>query len=114
MSTPSLVVTSDIRVDAVLPAAVDVACYRIAAEALANAARHAGAHAVTLRAGLRVGELFLEVTDDGSGLLGPARGTGLGLPSMRQRAEEIGGTLELTSGPGGTTVRARLPLEEPR
>jgi signal transduction histidine kinase len=114
MSTPSLVVVSDIRVDAALPAAVDVACYRIAAEALANAARHAGADAVTLRAGLHVGELLLEVTDDGSGLVGPARGTGLGLLSMRQRAEEIGGTLEIISGPDGTTVRARLPLEEPR
>ena len=114
MSTPSLVVTSDIRVEGVLPAAVDVACYRIAAEALANAARHAGASAVTLRAGPSAGELLLEVTDDGSGLVGTGRGTGLGLPSMRQRAEEIGGTLDITSGPDGTTVRARLPLEESR
>ena len=114
MSTPSMVVTADVRVDGALPAAVDVACYRIAAEALANAARHAGAGTVSLRAGLRGDELLLEVTDDGTGLLGPARGTGLGLPSMRQRAEEIGGALDIISGPDGTTVRARLPLEEPR
>lgn len=94
--------------------AVEVAAYRIAGEALANAARHAGARRCTLR--LHGGEeLVVEVRDDGRGLEAadgtPAEGSGLGIPSMRERARDVGGTFALTSLPGaGTTVIARLPV----
>ncbi|MGI8909968.1 MAG: sensor histidine kinase [Rubrobacteraceae bacterium] len=95
-----------------LPAAVEVACYRIAQEAITNVSRHAGARAclVRLSPDERGGELQLEVTDDGVGVPEDRR-AGVGLSSMRERAEELGGTL--TVGPvstGGTSVLARLPL----
>jgi signal transduction histidine kinase len=92
-----------------LPAAVEVAIYRIASEALANAAKHAGA--CTCRITLEVGKtLHLEIADDGSGLA-PDRKVGVGLVSMRERAEELGGTCVVTSNAaGGTQVVAELPL----
>ncbi|MCY4726442.1 sensor histidine kinase [Nocardioides sp. STR2] len=93
-----------------LPAAVEVATLRIATEALSNAARHAGAH--RLRLGVERLDRSVEVTvaDDGTGL-GPARAAGVGLQSMRERAEEIGGSCTVISGAsGGTVVAARLPV----
>jgi signal transduction histidine kinase len=96
-----------------LPAAVEVAAYRIAQEALTNVVRHAEARAcfVRLRLDESAGLLCLEVQDDGKGL--PAqRRAGVGLNSMRERAEELGGTLTLTSlSTGGTSVLARLPCQ---
>jgi signal transduction histidine kinase len=97
-----------------LPAAVEAACYRIAQEALTNIARHA--HAKTCRVDLSVdrtvGKLDLEVTDDGVGVP-EGRRAGVGLSSMRERAEELGGTCDVRRGPeGGTRVLARLPLAE--
>ena len=97
-----------------LPAAVEVACYRIAQEALTNIARHA--HAKTCRVDLSVdrtvGKLELEVTDDGVGVP-EGRRAGVGLSSMRERAEELGGTCDVRRDPeGGTRVLARLPLAE--
>ena len=101
-----------------LPAAVEVAAYRIAQEALTNVVRHASARRcrVELRV-LRVAEaLELEVRDDGRGLEAkPAvqAGHGLGLRSMAERAAELGGTLTVDAlADGGTRVRARLPLAE--
>ncbi|GAA0735484.1 GAF domain-containing sensor histidine kinase [Dactylosporangium roseum] len=100
---------------AALPAATEVAAYRIALEALANARRHAGATAVRLRLRLDEGWLVLSVTDDGHGTTAVAPGAtgtgGVGMHSMRERAEELGGTLSVTSSPAGTRVSARLPLE---
>jgi signal transduction histidine kinase len=92
-----------------LPAAVEVAAYRIVLEALANVARHAQAR--TCRVCLRVAEMLeVEVSDDGVGL--PAeRPTGVGLVSMRERAAELGGTCLIESMPaGGVRVLARLPM----
>jgi signal transduction histidine kinase len=96
-----------------LPAAVEVACYRIAQEALTNVARHA--HARTCRIRLSVdrgaGMLELEVRDDGLGMP-KNRVAGVGLSSMRERAEELGGTCDVKPDPGGgTRVLARLPVE---
>lgn len=93
-----------------LPAAVEVAALRIAVEALTNVARHSGAHAARVRLD-RTGEnLVVEVADDGSGLGSPI-GIGVGLRSMRERAEELGGGLELAAGTtGGTVLRAWLPV----
>ena len=93
-----------------LPPAVEVAAFRIAAEALTNAARHAGASTCTVRLGTEPGSLLVEVADDGSGIRADA-GPGVGLASMRRRAEELGGTLRVGAGPGGgTVVRAVLPV----
>lgn len=110
LRTPDLDVTVETGGLPPLPAAVEVACYRITAEALANAVRHAQASTVQVHVTARDGRLLLEVCDDGSGLR-PAPGRrGLGLESMRRRAEEIGGAFTLDSRGRGTTVRAVLPL----
>ena len=94
-----------------LPAATEVALYRIAQEALTNVARHAGAASCRVRLRAYEGALELEVSDDGGGIGGEA-GAGLGLVSMRERAEELGGTCEVSTPPGGgTRVVARLPME---
>lgn len=97
----------------VLPAAVEVAAYRIASEAVLNVARYAGATRCVVRLTTRAdgSVLLVHVDDDGIGL-GDAV-PGIGLRSLRERAEELGGTIELTSGPqGGTSVRAELPITQ--
>ncbi|HET6391621.1 MAG TPA: sensor histidine kinase [Blastococcus sp.] len=93
-----------------LRAAVEVAAYRIATEAVANAVRHAAASTCTVSLGLSGDDLLVEIVDDGRGVA-PDAVPGVGSTSMRERAAELGGTLDVTSAPGaGTTVRARLPL----
>ncbi|MFD0580392.1 sensor histidine kinase [Dactylosporangium darangshiense] len=95
-----------------LPAAVEVAAYRIAVEALTNAARHAPGSAVSVS--LRVdGRLELSVADGGAGLPDGYR-AGVGLHSMRERAAELGGRCDVTRrSPTGTLVTARIPLPSP-
>jgi len=100
-----------------LPAATEVAAYRIAGEALANVARHAQARTCRVVVGRftvgRVDALTLEIVDDGigiSGVDGSGR-RGVGLISMRERAAELGGDCTITAAaPRGTTVRVRLPI----
>jgi two-component system NarL family sensor kinase len=93
-----------------LPAATEVAAYRIVAEALSNVSRHAQArHAVVTM--VRDGEeMHLNVQDDGRGL-GPGSVAGIGLASMTRRAQEVGGRLGVGPGVGGrgTSVFAVLP-----
>ena len=93
-----------------LPAAVEVAAYRIAVEAMTNITRHAHARRATVRISVD-GDLHLDITDDGKGLPGGFR-AGVGISSMRERAAELGGhcTVEPAS-PCGTQVRASIPLE---
>lgn len=92
-----------------LPAAVEVAAYRIALEAMTNVSRHAGAQHCCVRLSLP-GDLWLEITDDGRGMSEAVR-AGVGLISMRERAEELGGVCVTETLPqGGTGVKARLPL----
>jgi two-component system NarL family sensor kinase len=91
----------------VLPAAVEVAAYRIVAEALANIARHSDSRSAAVRLDLDDARLRLHVTDRGSS--GPWR-RGVGLHSMQERATELGGTLTAGPGPEGGTVTAVLPL----
>jgi signal transduction histidine kinase len=99
-----------------LSAAVEVAAYRIAQEALTNVARHAEADRCTVSLAVdEAGGLCLEVRDDGRGIAGPREdssvGSGVGLTSMRERAAELGGSLLVEPLPeGGTLVNARLPL----
>jgi len=94
-----------------LPAAVEVAAYRIAQEALANAVRHARASRCTVRLSFDLANEALVVTieDDGVGIA-PERRAGVGSASMRERAEELGGSCVIQSpSGGGTRVCALLP-----
>jgi signal transduction histidine kinase len=92
-----------------LPAAVEVAAYRIVLEALTNVARHAQARTCCVRIALTE-VLTIEVLDDGQGLPSQPQ-VGVGLASMRERAAELGGTCLITTGAtGGTHVLVRLPL----
>lgn len=98
-----------------LPAAVEVAAYRIAQEALTNVLRHAAADRclVTLNYDEQAALLTVEVTDDGRGLP-PETRAGVGLTSMRERAEELSGSCTVEALPdGGTRVRAMLPCPAP-
>jgi signal transduction histidine kinase len=92
-----------------LPAAVEVAAYRIVQEALTNVARHAHARACTV--GLAITDAFqLEISDDGVGFQLES-GAGVGLLSMRERAAEAGGSCLVESAPGrGTRILVQLPL----
>jgi signal transduction histidine kinase len=94
-----------------LPAAVEVATYRIACEALTNVVRHSGATACSVRIQLN-GALELDVADNGQGLPVDHR-AGVGVTGMRERADELGGRLSIDSGAHGTVVHARLPIVEP-
>ncbi len=95
-----------------LPAAVEVAAYRIVEEALTNVVRHARANTCLVRLAVEGHVLCLEISDDGVGL--PAEHiAGVGLLSMRERAAELGGTCTIEPvATGGTRVLARLPLPE--
>jgi len=96
-----------------LPAAVEVAAYRIATEALTNAARHSHARCSTVSFDIDDRRLRLEVEDDGVGLREGrnANGDGLGLEAMAERAAELGGTCTVSSRTrGGTSVTVMLPL----
>ena len=93
-----------------LPAAVEVAAYRIVMAALTNGARHATAGACTVRFSLN-GALELDVADDGRGLP-PDAPAGVGITAMRERAAELGGTLRIDSGTAGTRIVACLPTWE--
>jgi signal transduction histidine kinase len=108
---------------------VETAVYRTAQEALQNVAKHANAHSVRVRLYLQRDRMVLEVIDDGTGfdpaVIGGANGgapagamgsgpTGFGLAAMRERAELLGGKLDLASSPKrGTTVRLTVPLSPP-
>ncbi len=93
-----------------LPAAVEVAAYRIASEALTNTARHARAQNAAVRLPGNSHALLVEVCDDGAGI-DPDVVAGVGLRSIRERAEELGGRTEIVCPPaGGTLVRAWLPM----
>jgi signal transduction histidine kinase len=104
----------DVRLDAAphadpLPAAVELAAYRIVQEALTNVSRHAAARSVTVR--VRYGaDVIVEVIDDGVGGMAPA---GNGIAGMCERAAALGGDVEVGPAPGGGfRVLARLPVGE--
>jgi two-component system NarL family sensor kinase len=99
-----------------LPAAIEVAAYRIVTEALTNVTRHSNAHRceVSITVESRNGNpaLLLDISDDGIGMPSK-RKPSVGMTSMRERAEEIGGTIRIESEKDrGTRVYARLPFAE--
>ena len=94
--------------DLAVPAATEVAVFRVVQEALVNVQKHARASRVEIRLDREGDWLTLTIRDDGRGLApdgagGAGAGTGTGLGSMRERAELLGGTLEVASRPGGGT-----------
>lgn len=109
---PGRTVTTEVDPLPETSAAVDVAAYLVAAEALTNSVRHGSPRRVEVRLATADGGLVLRVADDGPGVPAQAR-PGMGLRSMKERAEELGG--RLATGPGlggrGTTVELWLPME---
>ncbi len=93
-----------------LPAAVEVAAYRITAETVTNTVKHAGARTCTITVRRDERHLAVRIDDDGIGFQEAAGGAGVGLSSIRDRAEELGGRATVRSGPAGTTVEVLLPL----
>jgi signal transduction histidine kinase len=91
-----------------LPAAVEVAAYRIVTEGLTNVARHSSGSSATVTVRPEGGQLVVEVADDG-GEGGPWH-AGVGTSSMRERAAELGGSLTAGPTPDGGRVRAVLPI----
>lgn len=103
-------VTTTATIMPALPAAIEVALYRIAAEAAGNAVRHSGASSVSIQLLTDEDALLLTVIDDGNGFNPDTVPAGVGLTSMRERAAELDGDLSITSTTGGTTIRARIPI----
>jgi PAS domain S-box-containing protein len=104
-------------VGSVADPAVATHLFRVAQEAVSNAARHAGAQAVTVSLGVVGDRLRLAIRDDGRGMPAGALGDGgtLGLRTMRARAAALGGTLTVESAPGrGTTVTCTVPRPSKR
>lgn len=88
---------------------LETSIYRLVQEALTNVKKHAAASSVSIEACNRVGHIEVTVSDDGRGFDPEASTPGFGLGGMRERAALAGGSLDVASGPGGTTVRAILP-----
>jgi signal transduction histidine kinase len=102
-----------------LPPRAEVQLLRVVQEALTNVRKHADASRVVVRMRCPDGQPTLEVEDDGVGFdparIGPSFSGGFGLSSMRERVEQVGGTLEMHTSPGaGTRIVVRLQPEEPR
>jgi signal transduction histidine kinase len=102
-----LTTTVSVDLDERPPTRVETAAYFVAAEAMANAAKHSGAGHIDIAVGRRNGMLEVEVHDDGTG---GADEQGSGLAGLRRRVEALDGTLTVESPAGGpTTIRAELP-----
>jgi signal transduction histidine kinase len=115
-SVPQLRLELDLA-DERLPDHIEVALYRIAQECLQNVVKHAHAGAARLTFGVHEDTARLEIVDDGVGFdtfenpLGSDEMGGYGLLSMAERAEIVGGRLNIRSRPGsGTAVTATIPL----
>jgi len=103
----------------VLPPRAEIQLLRVVQEALTNVRKHAGASRVVVRIHCPDGAPTVEIEDDGSGFdpaqIGTSFNGGFGLTSMRERVEQVGGTLEMHTAPGaGTRLVVRLQSEEPR
>ncbi|MBU6301407.1 MAG: response regulator [Verrucomicrobia bacterium] len=84
--------------------------YRIAQEAVSNAARHSGAARIEVRLGMEGDHLLFVIRDDGQGIASDARSSGMGLVTMKHRARILGGELEIRTSPEtGTEIRVTIP-----
>lgn len=111
LSGPTLRVDTSLPGDvSALSKPVEVAAYRIVAEALTNVVRHAQATRAEITLELAAGQLVVEVSDDGIGVQPDPANHGMGMRFMAQRAEEIAGKFSYESTPTGTAVRAVLPV----
>jgi PAS domain S-box-containing protein len=113
---PSVSVTVDYPpefADARFDKDLEISLYRVAQEAINNAVRHGKAGQIELELARSDGQICLSVRDDGGGfdVAGPNH-PGLGLMTMKDRIAAIGGTLDITSQPGKTVVRATVPLRK--
>jgi PAS domain S-box-containing protein len=88
----------------------ELALFRVLQESLTNVHRHSGSKTVSIRIGADSEQVWLEVEDQGKGASNGFAHTGVGIMGMRERAENLGGELAIRSNPGGTLVRAVLPL----
>ncbi|MGH9676238.1 MAG: sensor histidine kinase, partial [Candidatus Acidiferrum sp.] len=96
-----------------LDGGASVHVYRVLQEALNNVTRHSGAKEAWVRLKFAADSLELEVEDHGKGIMAEKNGRGIGLVAMRERAEILGGTLELLQrAGGGTSVRLRIPRQK--
>lgn len=102
-----------------LPGRIEATVLRIAQGALANIREHAAAHTAILTLTYLDDRLLLDIADDGrgfdpAGADGSAHDRGYGLPAIRARLQQLGGTLTIESAPGeGTVLTAAIPLERP-
>jgi len=95
-----------------IPDAISIQIYRIAQEAMTNAIRHSDAELIELTLQVVDGFLELGIRDDGKGMSRDPDDTGMGLMTMRRRAEMIDGEFSIqTSSGGGTRIRCRVPLD---
>ena len=103
-----------------IPKPVGVQVYLLMREAVRNAVKHSGCERITVRLEVGDGEVYGRVEDDGEGFDPEAVGKaspswGVGLRSMAERAEMLGGELRVSSRPGvGTSVEVRVPLDRRR
>jgi len=111
-SQTGVAVTFEAAVEGALPLPVEEALFRVAQEALANVARHSRATGVRVALTARDGEARLRIEDNGRGFERGRTPAGVGLDSMRERVQALGGELSIESGTGGTSVRARVPVKE--
>ncbi len=102
-----LEVTLDVDEQLVAPAAVEVAVYRSACEAVTNVVRHGTAHRCEITVATDDTSVILTVDDDGA--IHHTWHAGVGLTSMRERAVELGGTFVASSGPSGFHIRVSYP-----
>ena len=118
MTDAELSLEADVEAEALeLPRSAEIQLVRIVQEALSNVRKHAAASSVVVRLAANEGALVVEVVDDGRGFdqaaTAPRGWPRLGLQTMRERAESIGGTFALDAVPGGGThLLVRVPVEE--
>jgi PAS domain S-box-containing protein len=103
-----------------LPSDIEMALFRVVQEALSNVHRHSTSDTASIRLEHRNGDIVLQIKDRGKGLAiddhGPdtngAVSLGVGIPGMKQRLRQLGGTLDISSNQTGTTVSAVVPIEK--
>ena len=115
-SGPGLKARSTARAaSARFPAEIEIVLFRVAQEAITNAVRHACASRIQVGLDYVGGEAVLKVCDDGTGFEVQERSTaGLGLTTMRERVQSVGGRLEVGPGRGGTCLIVRVPTKRLR